>query len=669
MGGAAFSAEPVVFLIGAGASKDSGVPLALEFSDAVREHLTSLPHNDAQPLIEALERVLATLPDGKKDLESLYQAIDDTLDGYFSDARVLPPFPGIVPDRALERLHYEIKKCIQQRCFISDATRVAHLQGLLPFISRRCPLCIASLNYDNAVELWARGSGLSLHDPMVDVARAAQQPDILLLKLHGSLTWYVDRSGKLARFEPFSLGSVRKIKALRTATLETPLIYPSRRKLPIQAPFLGNAVRFQQALDSSRHLVAVGCRFVDEHVRTWVIDAMRTNPRLDFTVLSPDADKVIGTFLMGALTSPLVDRCYATEGDGKFKNTLNAGLVKALEHRVPARLVLASEDKLRGVIRLRIDRMPVLPESIAAPVALPVAGPVHGLTASPDGRGLFLAAGGDRRNIEFHDLMTGETSTLLKKAGEVRGLAVAPNGNGLYFVDNALFRFTAFPTSGLGRVRYLDFASNRTRNVTRPQLQSLRRTLRLAQREGWKASLRPALTNVLSWPTEIVADSAGNGLFVTEARALSRVALESGSVHAVASPPLCFNLHALAQIDPDRLVAVEQGVGQAHGWGRVLELTRSGEAWNFDVRVSGFSRLFGAAYYPRRHLVLLAQNLTWPFGRLLAFHYPSFLLAGALAGLDFPERIATHPSWDFVIISSRSGLARLDESALPPSLI
>ncbi len=491
--------------------------------------------------------------------------------------------------------------------------------------------------------------------------------DIVLIKLHGSLTWYMDKSDKLLRAEPFSLSAIKQLGALRTATLDTPLIYPSRRKLPIQAPFLENAARFQTLLRLPIHLVAIGCRFTDEHVRGWVADALARNPALSLTIVDPNAAEVAQHVLLANKTYALADQIRIAVGF--FKDTLESkvGLEGALRHAKLVRHEL-SDAQVRESIRSTqvLKGGKDLFIRVVRPTEIKADDQVAGVTCTPDGRQLFYVAGKGVRKIYNFEIGTESARVVLSNASAARGLTYSDDDHCIYFVDNQLLQLRAITTAGLGRVRRLDLSTGRVSNVTKPKCRELIPLIRRAQREGWRAALRSGVANVLSWPTEILFDRKSRRLLVTQAREFSSVDVCTGDVRREAVPSLCFNLHALACIDADTVLGVEQGVAQAEGWGRVVVFKREtgGWTWSAPNQSEGHPRLFGIAYLPSAQLVLVAQCLAWPFGQLLVFRYPTFDLLGSVAGLDFPERVVVHHTWDFVLVVQKGRLTQIPTTYL-----
>jgi hypothetical protein len=105
-------------------------------------------------------------------------------------------------------------------------------------------------------------------------------------------------------------------------------------------------------------------------------------------------------------------------------------------------------------------------------------------------------------------------------------------------------------------------------------------------------------------------------------------------------------------------VGVEQGVGQAFSWGRVLrfELTPDGVLYAISSAAKGRSRLMAICYVPPLNKVIVTQTLTWPHGGLLVLDYPALDNPKFLAGFDFPQKVEYVPKRDLLAVSTLYGV-------------
>lgn len=129
-------------------------------------------------------------------------------------------------------------------------------------------LTIATLNYDLTVEQAAARSGVPCATGIEHWLRFGRWDwpgsGIRLLKLHGSIDWVWDRpvheDGHLPR-------RVMRVVADPQAERETPaIVFGQRGKLRTEGPFLGLLAELESLMGKAKHLVVIGYSFRDEHV-------------------------------------------------------------------------------------------------------------------------------------------------------------------------------------------------------------------------------------------------------------------------------------------------------------------------------------------------------------------------------------------------------------------
>lgn len=189
------------YFLGAGASFPAKVPLARGFVSKIWERVEELaPHDDGllRKAFKDVCRFVWNKTHQKIDIEGIYRCIDEAMEAKFAGARdKFAQPPSVAASRSIERLQYEIKKVIQRECSLSEKERVTYLRRIPGWIARCGYLPIVSMNYDNVVELFCQENGIDLVDPVLDGPRVPGQGGILLLKLHGSITWILDEASGL----------------------------------------------------------------------------------------------------------------------------------------------------------------------------------------------------------------------------------------------------------------------------------------------------------------------------------------------------------------------------------------------------------------------------------------------------------------------------------------
>jgi len=634
-------------LLGAGASADAGVPMSNQFVGRIEKHLAALPPpTNAAAVAELTEvrRFLENQLGREPGLEALYECIDDALDERFDTAPA-----GYPASRALERIHYETKRVIQTECVVGDVARVGFLAPLFLRLRRYGPYPIVSLNYDNVIELRSAHSGLRLAETVIGEPTAAC--DIELIKLHGSVTWMPRPGMGMQRVRDHSTDVVRRLGEIRSPILETPMIYPSRRKMPMYEPFMRNALRFQQLLadPNYRLCIVVGYSFPDAHVRSWLARALKARADLHVCLVGPNPeDEALDNLTKNLSSIPWTERLTVVkmtfaEAAGRHAQSFEA----AVQSAVPfgPRLVYGRS----GGGAARTSRSCYT-------------GHTGGLGASRDGASLFVSEPRRSRVLKI-DLRTNRQTTFTARVRDPRGIAVAADGTVL-IVQNAALRLARFTPRGVGSVVAVAPNGRSRKVLNAPKLSEIFTAARRLRAGVRGDALWSNVRSLLRWPTDVAALPNGS-IFATEARALVQL-VRDAPPRRVAEPALVFNLHGLDAAGDDALVAVEEGVAQDGAWGRVetFRLSPHGVTCVPSAELEGQPRLMGICFIPPLQLVVVTQSLTWPHGRLIVVDYPSLSNARFIAGFDLPGKIAFVPVRDMLAVGTHHGVELVELSEL-----
>jgi hypothetical protein len=633
-------------LFGAGASYEADVPVANQFADCIRTYLSTLPAETAQPLLAAFEAVITSIEAAGKEpgLEPIYEAVDDCLDEYFGGETKTGE---LQPSRAMERLLYEIKRVIQQQCDVRDPKRTVYLEGLWPLLKRLGPYPIVSFNYDTVVETACAAAGLAVREAIL--GECADAGDIELVKVHGSLTWFPDRGKKygLVRNPRHADGMMRKLGELRSSTLETPMIYPSRRKMPIHEPFMRNALRLQELLRTKARCVAVGYSFPDLHVRSWIATALRERDDFMLYIVDPNPERAaLDNLTRNLPTLPWRERLRVIPLG--FGAMIEKGFEQSLAEAKPL-------DEIADYPKSRLNFVQTM--TPLSPLR------ASGIAAAPDGNSLFVSETAADGGIVRIDLDTGQQTVFADKLKSPRGLAVRPDGRVLV-VQNQLFRGKRIAGTGAGSVAEIAADGRRRKVLTRFSFSEIAAAaMLLLKGQSW-SNIRDSLHSLLSWPTDVVCTADGT-VYATEARALVRIAPDTVP-DRISRPAMAFNLHGIDVAADGALVGVEQGIGQDFSWGRVVrfEWTPEGLRYSFSSAAEGRSRLMAICFVPSRNQVVVSQTLSWPHGGLLVLDYPGLETGRFLAGFNFPQKLEYVPNRDVLAVGTRDGLVLLPVSEL-----
>ena len=168
---------------------------------------------------------------------------------------------------------------ISNRVWISDADKVSYLDPLIKSSNKR-PLWIASLNYDNAIELAAARGGVS-----VDIGIQANKvganflglKPLSLAKLHGSVNWSINQALTMDIEDKVSRNPA--------------LIFGAGNKLKVEGPYLDLLLAFRNQLNKSKQLEVFGYSFRDSHVNHLLLSWLSQNPDAIIDVIDPALTK------------------------------------------------------------------------------------------------------------------------------------------------------------------------------------------------------------------------------------------------------------------------------------------------------------------------------------------------------------------------------------------
>lgn len=635
------------FLLGAGASARAGVPLAFGFVDAIREHLDGLESPTREALLAEFEAIRTTLEShsrGRVGLEPFFEAIDDRLEAHaLGDASPNP----LRASRALERIHYETRRVIQNKCDVRDKRICGYWVPLLSLLHRFAkPYPIVTFNYDNVVENACDLAGFTYGEEVLEKeSPTAQKGDFELVKVHGSVTWLpAEKAGTLKRSPGHGTAIMTQYGELRSATIETPLIYPSRRKMPLQKPFMRNALRLQELLQKKGTCIVIGYSFPDLHVRTWIADALKANTKLRIYLIAPIAgNTALDNLVRRMPTEPWTQRLFVL---GQKLEDIADDFEKWIATAVRFGPEYLEAD---GISRPSTHRIPVI-------------GRISGLGAAPDGKSLLLAEGDGASRLLRLDLDTEELHVLASGLRNPRGIACTNDGRVLV-VQNSFTDIPRVPSIGAGTI--IEIAPDgRKRNLTKLRFAEVKDVIaKLVRGESW-SQLRKSVRFLLNWPTDVAWRESDGAIFATEARALVRVR-RNAVPERLSERALMFNLHGLDVADDGAIVGVEQGIGQAFSWGRVERFSLESDGLHVtDCAVlEGRTRLMALCYAPPTRSIVITQTLAWPLGALVFVNYPEMDDVRILRGFDMPQKIEFVPVREQLAVSTPDGLLLLSLEA------
>ncbi len=240
------------------------------YSDFVTEVRSRYPS-----FISVLDRAVDKI-DTDADLESLLSVLNaaSEVESGLPDDLVNDDIHKWVSDAKVLRSH--LLSYIVERCENFDRTEAAKvcsplLQGLAD-----SGILIFSTNYDRVIEHACRFAGVELSDGFERGADQTPTPwhadfdgGLVLAKLHGSVTWYVDPSKKGAYWRldrGYALPGPEFHLSRDGNTLSPLMIIPTLEKEVLREPYSHLAHLFSARLSHTSLLVVMGSSLRDEHL-------------------------------------------------------------------------------------------------------------------------------------------------------------------------------------------------------------------------------------------------------------------------------------------------------------------------------------------------------------------------------------------------------------------
>lgn len=666
----------VTFILGAGASIPAGIPDVRGFYRHFRDHLRLLP-TAGPDLTQAFAAIEAAWRDQTgaelADLERLYELLT-VLNALETPPAIPLGLPSGFPERsrAIELLHWELKKYVQQRCLSVRARDLVYLRPLTGFLGLSRPLAVVSLNYDSCIEMVLDEAGVSWTDgcPPAEQEFFASRLDfpahaaVHLIKLHGSATWYQTKletePGWMRRARgPGQVGISRAFRAARTLTHEAMMIYPTLSKALTNGPFPALTRAAEQALATSRLCLAIGYSFADLHVRRLVLEALSANKGLRLVLVNPEPKEILRNLYLDAGPA-LYDRIGVASSRSKVHGRIETALARDWLLRrsqewlrgAPIELPFAASRGKLGGPRTR------LPSPWPWRLRYPVEGGVAGIAR---GDGVLYLARRSRQEICELDPKTGRLRTLASGFERLRGLTFDPQDQVLYAVSNkyrSWLRCVPWSRGGIGQLWAIDVATGSKRPLTR--IHWLEAGLRLAtsRLKGAKEGFWKQLAGALRWPTSVIVEEPGRSLLFTEARAVRRIEVRSRRLSTPIDLPLAFNVVGLAVETPSELLIADAGVHPS-GFGRLLRANLADE--RIDFLAGGWRGIGALVYLPSRRLALLSQGGPWPRGCTFSvdLEAPTAPPRFTWQGLNRPAQFSVNAAEDEILISTEDGLVEL----------
>ena len=180
------------------------------------------------------------------------------------------PGAGQIFTKTNEQMISELKNLV----WIESPKSVEHLGPIINLLLSQKRLVIATLNYDNGVELLCESQNVKCHTGIEEWSNFGNfdfsKEGVHLLKLHGSIDWIWERNVSLPD-RPMRHSVIRP-NALDTDGRDSnpAVIFGQRNKLTAEGPFLDLLRAFRDELFRSDLLTVVGYSFRDNHINVYI---------------------------------------------------------------------------------------------------------------------------------------------------------------------------------------------------------------------------------------------------------------------------------------------------------------------------------------------------------------------------------------------------------------
>lgn len=353
-------------LLGAGASKEAGVPLSIELTQRIADEIemrsrrgpTAFALNMAMGAMVAHRSAMGHKVSEGLDVEDVFSAIQmlaarDSLEVApfvyswnpwltAADGPVVKPLASSWEDKfrlavkddpdAPRRLAAVFGEGVQSlvgrqpshnvfvdlekqmiealRRGVTVSQPVDYLRPLLHCQGQ--PIQIATLNYDQSVELMAAEAGVSL-DTGIDAWGGSFEwtwdPDaeVRLLKLHGSTNWFIGpRRVQSEGLETgVTVGDGERLNVNQSDSLC--VVFGRSGKLRSEGPFLAMLRELDRFLSETERLVVVGYSFRDDHINMSIRRWFNRSDSASVTIVDPNFPKLNDIWGMAPFVKELVE--------------------------------------------------------------------------------------------------------------------------------------------------------------------------------------------------------------------------------------------------------------------------------------------------------------------------------------------------------------------------
>lgn len=295
----------VIFLFGAGASVDAGIPdtyrFVKDFELRIEQDYPKF-HEALLKICEIREKFNEKIFGSEKRQVDVEQLLDtlrrliekekDPLLDFFEEKK----FCSTLEESSFLELKTLLENFIREKVIVKEEEKLGYLKELLKFDT---PIEIYSTNYDTCIEQLSYLNHRRYTDGF-DVywngKNFEENYDIKHYKMHGSVIWYQNKKTKECVKIPvhgFIEGKSVDLKLIYGEEVEPLLIYPAQKAEYVE-PLTDLQLMFKQRLFSkdTKVVVVVGYSFRDDYIIHMLWDAARVNENLHVILISPDSQEI-----------------------------------------------------------------------------------------------------------------------------------------------------------------------------------------------------------------------------------------------------------------------------------------------------------------------------------------------------------------------------------------
>jgi hypothetical protein len=371
-----FRADDIVFFFGAGASAPFGIPTMKQFVIDFEKLLDEKGTKEEKQLYNSIKDALAGHLKREIDLEDVFSVIDGYINFNYERLGVLSTYVfdedisrryeklGAFPSSTYEKnvpicqnLREKFQIFVREKCLIPDESfkkiskvyqdffnRFVHesdVKGTGITFSRGnyscCPTwTIFTTNYDTCLEhYWRQAAKIDLNTgfsfdsaryrPVLKDSERFYQNDFKLIKLHGSVSWFIESDGTIVEEQTVPTKSF-----VGREIVEEMMIYPVQQKELYLEPYISMLVQLNQQLAFRSIWIVIGYSFNDPVIRE--IFLRKSDDRKQIILVHPHAPDIMNSKLNN-IKSERIHLLNQKFGEDLDFKTVNDSIINCIARR------------------------------------------------------------------------------------------------------------------------------------------------------------------------------------------------------------------------------------------------------------------------------------------------------------------------------------------------